>query len=67
METTVFILLTVLSLGALLCAIAFLLKVIKKCIKWEEWLSASICGLMLLIQCGVVIFVVKTFIHCILN
>ena len=65
METTVFILLTVISLGILLCAIAFSLKVIKKFIKYKASLLAAICVLILLIQCGAVIVIVNNFIHCI--
>ena len=67
METTVFTLLAVILLGVLLCAIGILYKVLKKCIEWKEWLFAYICGVMLLIQCGVIIIVIKTFISHILN
>ena len=63
----ILIILMVILVGIMLYAIASSLKEIKKCIKSEEWLLASLCGLMLLIQCGVVIFVVKTFIHWFLN
>ena len=63
----ILIILMVILVGVMLCAIASSLKEIKKCIKSEEWLFASLCGLMLLIQCFATIIAIKVFIHCILN
>ena len=63
----ILIIIMVILVGIMLYAIASSLKEIKKCIKSEEWLFASLCGLMLLIQCFATIIVIKVFIHCILN
>lgn len=57
----------VILVGIMLCVIASSLKEIKKCIKSEEWLFASLYGLMLLIQCFATIIMIKVFIHCILS
>ena len=63
----ILIILMVILVGLMLYVIASSLKEIKKCIKSEEWLFASLYGLMLLIQCFATITVIKVFIYCILS
>ena len=63
----VLIILMVILVGVMLCVITSSLKEIKKYIKSEEWLFASLCGLLFLIQCGATIIMIKVFIHCILS
>ena len=63
----ILIIIMVILVGVMLCVITSSLKEIKKYIKSEEWLFASLYGLMLLIQCFATIIMIKIFIHCILS
>ena len=63
----ILIILMVILVGLMLCAIASSLKEIKKFIRSEEWLLASLCGFLFLVQCGATIIIIKAFIQCILN
>ena len=63
----ILIILMVILVGVMLYAIVSSLKEIKKCIKSEEWLLASLCGFLFIVQCGATIIIINAFIHCILN
>ena len=67
METPIITLLTIISLGVLLCAFAITFKVIRECIKHKELANTILCAFMILIQYIGIIIIIKSFIHYILN